>query len=374
MQKHEGQSDPLEALIRESCSDPEVISFAGGFPATESIPQDELAQAAIAAVRTLPRVEASLQYCWPEGKPALREWVARRLRARGAEVSPDRVIITAGAQQGLSLAFKQIVRSGMTASVDTICYPGALDLLRRLGATLRAGSDAHAPDLAYVMPGISNPTGADTTPEQWARLRDLTCPIVADEAYAELRFDGKLPPVLLAEAPERVFHVGTVSKTLCPGLRVGWLVPPAHALAGFLQDKTLDDLQAGTLAQSLLVGLLRRLDYEGHLEEVRALYRARAECMVRELRRRLPELDVSVPEGGFSVFVDTGIERDELAFMKTCVRAGVLYDPGTRYQDFPERPASLALRLCFSALEERAIVAGVERLASALHAFRSRAE
>ena len=353
--------DPIDALLREACTDPSVISFAGGFPATETIPQGALAEAAVAAVRSLPRVEASLQYCWPEGKPALRAWVAQRLAQRGVTISADEVIITAGAQQALSLTCQALLQAGQRVLVDPVCYPGALDVLRKLGGALTdRPSEA---EVAYVMPGVSNPTGKDTLRSHWEALKAASAPLIVDEAYAELRFDGALPPPLIGAARERVFHIGTVSKTLCPGLRIGWLVPPPAQLQHFLSDKTMADLQAGTLAQTLLVGLLKRVDYGEHLRDVRALYCERAAAMVGALRRRMPHASFYAPEGGFSLFVDMGRAIPELSFFQGCVREGVVYDPGSRFLAFPERQKSLVLRLCFSSLDESLIEQGIERLA-----------
>jgi len=358
-----GGVDRLEQLIREACEQPSMISFAGGFPATESIPQEALSEAALAAVRTRPRMEASLQYCWPEGKLGLRTWVAGRLAQRGLRIAPEEVIITAGAQQALSLTYRALGKPGARVLVDPVCYPGALDLMRTGGATFTR--DPARADLAYLMPGVSNPVGNDTLAAHWRTLRDRSCPLIVDEAYAELRFDGALPPLLLKLARDRVFHVGTVSKTICPGLRIGWLVPPPAHLSAFLDDKTRDDLQAGTFAQTLLSGLLSRIDYDQHLRSVHGLYRERAACLVRSLERHLPQLSFHPPEGGFSLFAESGRRMDELAFFEACVACGVIYDPGSRFVAEPEHVPTLKLRLCFSSLAEDAIEQGVARLAAA---------
>jgi 2-aminoadipate transaminase len=353
----------LEQLIREACERPAMISFAGGFPATETIPQEALSQAALAAVRTLPRMQASLQYCWPEGKLALRQWVSRRLARRGARIDPEEVIITAGAQQALSLSFRALGKPGTCVLVDPICYPGALDVMRTAGAVFT--QDPARAELAYLMPGVSNPVGNDSLPAHWRALRERSCPLIVDEAYAELRFDGALPPLLLEQARDRVFHVGTVSKTICPGLRIGWLVPPPAHLADFLDDKTRDDLQAGTFAQTLLSGLLSRIDYDQHLRSVHALYRMRAACLVHNLQKQLPQLSFEPPQGGFSLFAESHRGLDELAFLEACIGSGVIYDPGSRFLAQPEREPTLKLRLCFSSLSQDSIEQGVARLSQA---------
>src|SRR6185369_13104199 len=201
-------------LQKRAAERDDVIGLAGGLPADELLPKAELARA-LAEV-TASREDA-LQYGWPEGVEQLRSWIAKRLAARGGHVDPERVIITAGAQQALAIA--GALAKERAIEVGDATYPAAIDAFRRAGARPVAADG----DLRYLIAGVSNPTGVAND----ERVSEV--PVIVDEAYAELRFDGKLPPLLLADAPDRVWHIGTISKTLAPGLRVGWLVPPAGA-------------------------------------------------------------------------------------------------------------------------------------------------
>src|SRR5262249_26260443 len=162
---------------------------------------------------------------WPEGRAELREWIAARLCARGADVGPDDVIVTSGAQQAIAIAAQLALERGDEVGVDAETYPAALDLFRTRGGRPRARWGGATP-LFYAMPAIGNPRSRPMGPTARGALLLGALQIIEDDAYAELRFDGRTPRPLLADGRARVWHVGSFSKTLCPGLRVGWLVPP----------------------------------------------------------------------------------------------------------------------------------------------------
>ncbi|HEY8078565.1 MAG TPA: PLP-dependent aminotransferase family protein, partial [Labilithrix sp.] len=240
--------DPrIERLQRASANARGVLCLAGGLPAEELFPRRAFAKAFERAVLRSPC--GALQYGWPEGSEELRRWIAARLVARGAETSAEDVVVTAGAQQALAIAADLVGVSGARVGVDAETYPGALELLRARGAETVATGDAAC---HYVVPGASNPRGLGVSAERRARVLASGKPIVVDEAYAELRFDGRLEPLFLTEARDRVFHVGTFSKTLCPGFRIGWLVVPRALRDATREAKRELDLQAGSLAQAIV--------------------------------------------------------------------------------------------------------------------------
>ena len=336
----------------------DVIGLCGGLPADELMPREALAQALaeVAASR-----EDALQYGWPEGAEQVRRWVANRLAARGACVDPERVIVTAGAQQALAIAGAALRER--TISVGDATYPAALEAFRRSGAVpvVRGG------EVRYAITGVSNPTGrAVDHRELLAQPR----PIVADEAYAELRFDGQVPRPLVADAADRVWHVGTVSKTIAPGLRVGWLVPPPaeHQLA--LDLKAAADLHTGSISQAALGHLLARLDYDGLLVRARATYAARGEALALALARELPDVRFVAPEGGFSIWVETDDRGDELALLEAALAEGVMVDPGSLFRVDPDQP--VGFRLSFSSAAPARLVVGARRLGRALIRWRRR--
>lgn len=343
-------------LQKQAAARDDVIGLAGGLPADELLPREALSRALaeVAASR-----DDALQYGWPEGTEQIRSWVARRLVARGAEIDPERVIVTAGAQQALTIAAS--VFRGKTIGVGDATYPAALDAFRSAGAT----PVARRGDVRYAITGVSNPQGRAVDRHE---LLDGTAPIIADEAYAELRFDGELPHPLLAEAPDRVWHVGTISKTVAPGLRVGWLIPPAAQHEAAIQLKHASDLQTASISQAALARLFSLIDYDELVATSRREYGRRAEALVRALRERTRGLSFREPEGGFSIWVETRDEGDELALLETAIDEGVMLDPGGLFRVEPS--PRVAFRLSFSNVDPARFDEGAARLARALERWR----
>lgn len=351
--------DRLEILKRRAADTPGLISFAGGLPAPGEFPRSKLAASFVRALQN-PSCPA-LQYGWPEGHEDLRAWIAGQLRRRGAQVARDDVIVTSGAQQAVSLAAQMIRGSGARIGVDPESYPGAIELFQALGATIiddHSHVDAH-----YLMPAISNPRGRKLSRGDRAKVLSSLRPIIEDDAYADLSFDGPAPRPLLADAPDRVFHVGTFSKTLCPGLRIGWLVPPRALRADVLQLKQSDDLQAASLPQAILEDYLRTEDFDHRLVRLREFYGRRATRMERALRRYLPGWRFDLPAGGFAIWVEPDAEPNEAFFLAAAIEHGVAFDPGSMFRA-GGAVSPFALRLCFSSVwRDDDLDEGVRRLA-----------
>lgn len=357
----------LDALIREGAADSSVIMLGGGMPAAERFPRNALT-GAFRAVMDDPAAVA-LQYDWPEGQGGLREWVAARLRGRGADVDRDDVILTAGAQQGIALACQSLLKPGARVRVSMESYPAALELFRRHEAVLAVENEPA--DCVYVMDGIDNPHGSAPDPDVRASLIREGLPLIVDEAYAELDFEGRIPRPLLADARDRVWHIGSVSKTLSPGLRTGWLVPPPHLVERVRRAKFTSDLQSSTLSQLLVERFLATEDYDAHLVRSRELYARRARVLSTAVQRHLPEWRFSEPAGGFALFLETEHFAEHPTadedWLRTATGHGVAFDPGSLFQ---VRPGSdtLAMRLCFSATDDEYLIEGVERLRTAWRA------
>lgn len=353
--------EQIEALRRRAADTPGLINLAAGLPAPSQFPRSKLAAAFAHALRA-PSCPA-LQYGWPEGNQDLRSWIAAQLCRRGAQISRNDIIVTSGAQQAIALAAQILGGKGARIGVDPESYPGALELFRARGSVAVAHGgqvDAH-----YLMPAMSNPRGHRCSTLERARVLSTLRPIIEDDAYADLCFDGAPPRPLLAEAPDRVFHVGTFSKTLCPGLRVGWLVPPRALLDDVRRLKQAADLQAGSLPQAILEDYLRREDFDLRLARLRQFYGDRAARMEKALRRHLPGWRFERPIGGFSFWVEPDGDMNEAALLAAAIERGVAFDPGSLFRAGGEvRP--LALRLCFSSVAHaHEIDEGVRRLAGA---------
>lgn len=325
-------------------------------------PRAQLADALLSALGE-PAAPA-LQYGWPEGAETLRRWIAERLAARGAKVDAGDVIVTSGAQEAIAIAAQLALAPGDRVRVDSASYPAALDLFRGRGAHPAAGGGSHR--ACYLMPQIANPRGVGMTEEQRRAVLDERIAILEDDAYAELRFDGRPGRPLLADARNRVWHIGTFSKVLCPGLRVGWLVPPPRFKQRALRLKHDRDLQASSLGQEVLVRYLQRCDFDERLVKLRHFYRVRAHRLAQAVARHLPAWRFRYPEGGFSLWVETGEDLDDAHFLQHAIDLGVSFDPGRLFRPGgASRP--LALRLCFSLEPAIRLEEGVRRLARAWH-------
>jgi 2-aminoadipate transaminase len=364
MSKHkEARASEIERLVRRAATSSGVITLGGGLPAESQFPRSALAASFLRVVTR--HNPSALQYGWAEGLAPLREWIARRLRARGASVSADDVIVTNGAQQAIAIAADLLVRPGQAIAVEPETYPAALDLFR--ARRLKVVSLGHG-RASYVLPLVGNPGGRPLSSEARAAVARGSSPIIEDDAYGELRFISKAPPLFLAERRSRTFYVGTLSKTLCPGLRVGWLIPPASRRKGALRLKASGDLQANSLTQAVAEDYLARTDYDERLSQLRRFYGARAERLAAAVHRWLPGWRFQYPEGGFSLWLTTDAHVDEARFLKAAIAEGVSFDVGSMFEAQPSTANTdqpTRLRLCFSFVRAQDLATGVRRLATA---------
>jgi 2-aminoadipate transaminase len=331
----------------------DVIALAGGLPCDELFPRIALA----AAFARTSADEEALQYGWPEGMRALRAWIAERLAARGIAVAAEHVIVTAGAQQALALVAGALDVDRI--AVGDATYPAALAAFARSGIT---AVTTGAP-VRYVIAGVGNPHGVDVCDRS-----ALDGEVVIDEAYTELRFDGR-DDRLVPHDSERTWRIGTLSKTLCPGLRIGWLVPPPRHHARVVADKQAADLQTCSVAQSAAIRLLATIDYDALIARARSHYAARADRLATALRRACPELRFRDPEGGFSIWVETDETGDDVALLEAAIAAGVSLDPGCTFR-CDGATSHVAFRLSYSHAAMCDLDEGPRRLARALAAWR----
>jgi 2-aminoadipate transaminase len=375
----EATSSAIRDLLRVAAR-PDLLSLAGGLPAAELFPVDELRAVALELLSAAPGARAVLQYGPTEGSDDLRAQLGATY-----DVPDSQVLVTTGSQQALDLLARTLVDPGDVVVVESPAYLGALQAWRGAGAQLVAiRGDAHGmdvdelaarlarglrPKLCSVVPNFSNPSGATLAPERrraLARLADrYGFVVVEDDPYRELRFHGEpLPPVRSFGA--RVVTLGSASKTLAPGLRVGWAVLPPALVGPFVKQKQAADLHTSTLAQAIVASALRAPWYAGQLARLRDEYGRRARALGDALVAR-PGTFVPPdrPAGGMFVWValrDRGADTSGL--LAQSIAHGVAYVPGAAFD--PAGAPSHRMRLSFATLPPAELEAAVARLEHAV--------
>jgi len=358
----------------------DIISFAGGLPRPDLLPLDAVRAA---ADRVLTREGgAALQYSSTEGEPSLRSLVAERLLApRGLHVAPEQVLITAGSQQGLDLLGKVLLEPGARVALESPSYLAAIQAFSLyepdylpvemdedgvLPEALAQCGGTHPPNFFYAIPDFQNPTGRvysrrrrEAVVEVLARRR---LPLVEDAPYSHLAYDGDPGPMLASAYPERSFVMGTVSKILAPGFRIGWVAGPARWIQHLVRAKQATDLCTSAFAQRIVAELLRELDLPAHLERLRDAYRRQRDAMLAALAAHLSaEATWTRPAGGMFVWLTLPPHLDAREVLNRTLPRGVVFAPGESFS--PDGQFRHALRLNFTHAPAAAIERGVAILA-----------
>jgi len=355
---------------------PDMISFAGGLPAPELFPT-----ALRAAFDAVLRDDAAgaLQYGPTPGYGPLRELVAERLGRRGIACTAGDVVITTGSQQALHLLGRVLAGRG-TVLVESPSYVGALQAFSAAGVSivhcpmdehgLRADALPGAAALLYTVPTFQNPAGTTMAlrrrRELVVRARELGLPLVEDDPYSELRFDGEPVPALRAlPGGEDVVHVGTFSKVLSPGLRVGYVVAPRPVAERVVLAKQGADLHTESVAQRAVVRFCRDQDLDAHVLTLCAAYRERRDAMLAALAGAMPPgTRWTRPEGGMFVWVTLPAGLEAVPLLAAALERGVAFVPGTAFH--VDGGGGGSLRLNFTNSPPETIREGVARLARAL--------
>ena len=362
---------------------PDVISFAGGFPDPETFPRERIAALLqeFAATDEL----SAFQYAPTRGLAGPLEAFADRLeRFQGRRPAEDELLITSGAIEALELIGKSFLDPGYVVVVEAPTYLGSIQSFRSFEATLVPVTlDAHGlavdeleqrllgglrPKLVYTIPDHQNPSGvslaADRRPALVELARRYGYLVVEDVAYRELGFEEESLPSLWSLGPDVVVQAGTTSKTLFPGVRLGWAAGPADVATRLVAAKQLTDQCAGALGQRLFEESERRGWIDEQLRRSRALYRRKSERMLAALGRSMPEAaQWTTPQGGFFSWLTLpGVDAVDLA--GRAVEQGVAAVPGTLF--FPDGSGRDSLRLSFSLVDEEKIDEGIARLGSLL--------
>ncbi|RRO20767.1 PLP-dependent aminotransferase family protein [Saccharopolyspora rhizosphaerae] len=369
----------LLALTRRSG----VISFAGGLPAPELFDTDGL-RAAFARALGDPDAPRTLQYSPTEGDPALRAIVSERLTGQGLPTSDEDLLITTGSQQGLSLIASALLDPGAVVLVEEPAYLSALQCFQLAQARVvpvpcdDEGLDPEAldriaaretPALLYLVPTFSNPTGRTVGAERRDRIADVAARrnfwLVEDDPYRELRYSGRPLVPLSARVPERSIYLGSFSKLVAPGMRVGWLRAPAQLRQRLTVLKQAADLHTSTIDQAAAAEYLATTDLDARLRVLRETYRPRRDAMLDGLRTTAPPGSTwTEPEGGMFVWVRLPGDVDTGERLHDALRHDVAFVPGAAFQ--VGEPDRATMRLSFTTFEPATIAEGLRRLAKVL--------
>jgi 2-aminoadipate transaminase len=375
---------------------PDVISFAGGLPAPEVFPFEEVQRAADTVLQQQGRT-AALQYSPTEGYLPLRELLVRHMSRYGIRVTPANVLITSGSQQGLDLIGRLFVNPGDRILTESPTYLGALQAwsayqadylpvpidhdgldVDRLEAQLRGG-----PKFLYILPNFQNPAGVTLSLERRRRLVELAnhygAPIVEDDPYGQLRYEGEhLPPLVQIDAEYHsgsggdreftgdVLYLSTLSKTLAPGLRVAWVVAPESVTSRLVQMKQGADLHSSTFCQMVAYEVAKDGFLDRHVKTIRDVYGERLKAMLAAFDRHFPEgVEWTRPQGGLFLWVTLPPGFDSGELLKEALgQERVAFVPGAAF--FPRGGGDRTCRLNFSYMGPDMIDEGVRRLGAVI--------
>ena len=364
---------------------PGIISFAGGLPSPQTFPIEAMREASERVLRD--DGKAALQYAASEGYAPLREWVAQDLLKQGMKVSPEQVLITTGSQQGLDLVAKILIDAGSRILVETPTYLGALQAFTPMepvavgvnsddhgvdAADLRAkvGTGADKARFVYLLPNFQNPTGRTMTEERRAVVAQVAIetglPIIEDNPYGDLWFDAPPAPSLSSRHPEGSVYLGSFSKILAPGLRLGYLVAPPALYPKLLQAKQAADLHTPSFNQRVVAEVLKDGFIERHVPTIRALYKQQCEAMLAALDREMAGLGLTWnrPVGGMFLWVQLPKGLKAIPLLAKAVEKGVAFVPGSAF--YAEGADESTLRLSFVTATVDQINTGMTALAAAI--------
>ncbi|CAN7358852.1 PLP-dependent aminotransferase family protein [Pseudorhodoferax sp. LjRoot39] len=360
---------------------PGIISFAGGLPSPKTFPVAEF-RAACEKVLTEDG-PAALQYAASEGYGPLREMVAAGLPWK---VDPAQVLITTGSQQGLDLVAKILLDSGSRMLVETPTYLGALQAFTPMepravsvasddegvladDLAAKAGQGAERARFAYLLPNFQNPTGRTMSEARRAAVvaaaANAGVPLLEDNPYGDLWFDQPPPAPLTARNPEGCLYLGSFSKVLAPGLRLGFLVAPPAIYPKLLQAKQAADLHSPSFNQRMVAQVMQDGFLARHVPTIRALYKSQRDHMLAALEREMPEgVQWSRPVGGMFLWVRLPAGLDAVALLPRAVERNVAFVPGAAF--YADTPESNTMRLSFVTASTSQIDIGIAALAQTI--------
>lgn len=359
---------------------PNIISFAGGMPAPESFPIEELVKIGRDVLENTGA--QALQYGPTEGYQPLREAIAKRMAKVKVDAKAENILVTSGSQQGLDFAAKIFINPGDIIVCESPTYLGAINAFKAYEpkfievSTDKDGMNMEELEEAlkgndnikfiYVIPDFQNPSGKTWSLERRIKLVELAnkynVAIIEDNPYGELRFEGEvLPAVKHFDTEGRVAFLGTFSKILCPGLRLGWVVADTEFLSKFILVKQGADLQSSTISQMEAAKFLELYDIDAHIQKIIDIYKVRRDVMLKTMEEEFPEgVSFTNPEGGLFTWVVLPEYMNARELALKALEQNVAYVPGGSF--FPNGGNENTMRLNYSNMDEERIVEGITRL------------
>lgn len=360
---------------------PEVISFAGGLPSPDTFPVERVRASTETILKTAP--VPALQYGPTEGYLPLREWIAERHSTGSVRIDPADVLVTTGSQQALDLLGKTLIDPGSRVLVETPTYLGALQAFSLSEpAFVSVPSDDNGPqprmltkDLVdgarfmYCLPNFQNPTGRRIPLEQRRQLAkvalDAGLLIVEDDPYGALSYKGDVLPTLKSMIPDNVVYLGSFSKVLTPGLRVGYLIAPQALYHKLVQAKQAADLHTPSFTQRIVHESIKDGFLDAHIPTIRELYRQRCHVMLEAMREHFPKSATwNSPEGGMFIWVALPPGIDSAKLLEKAIAENVAFVPGAPF--FANEPQRNTLRLSFATVSPERIQRGIAVLGALL--------
>ncbi len=368
-------------------SQPDIISFAGGMPAPELFPVEGVKEAAIQTLNE--RGQAALQYASTEGDPALRKHIVARMEAKnGVKTDADHILVTSGSQQGLDFSARVFLNPGDVVLLESPSYLGAVNafkacepkfidiptddngmIMEELEKVLASTENIK---MIYVIPDFQNPSGRTWTMERRQKFMEIInkyeVPVVEDNPYGELRFEGQsLPSLKSMDTKGLVIFLGTFSKILAPGYRLGWVCAESEILGKYNFMKQAADLQASSIGQMETAKFLDLYNLDDHVEKIKAVYVKRRDCMLKAMEEYFPEgVTWTHPEGGLFTWVTLPDYMNAKDLQMKCLDKKVAFVPGGGF--FPNGGHENTLRMNYSCMPEEKITEGIKRIGEVIKA------
>ena len=371
--------------ILKLIEEPDIISFAGGLPASELFPVEEMKKVSVKVLDE--NGEEALQYSGSQGYLPLRNHIAKRMNEKGkTNVKAEDILVTSGSQQALDFAGNVFLDEGDIVLCESPSYLGALNAFKGYKPRImevptdkegmitegleKILKENDRVKFIYVIPEFQNPTGVTWSLDRRKKFMEVVnkyeIPVIEDNPYGELRYEGEFLPALKSfDTKGLVIYLGTFSKIFCPGYRLGWTCASKDILQKFITCKENSDLQTSTIGQRELSKYIDDYDLDEHVEKIKSTYKKRRDLMLDCMEKEFPEgVSFTHPHGGLFTWVKLPEKLNAQDLMKKCVENKVAYVPGGFF--FPEGNKENYFRLNYSSSKEEKILEGIKRLGDVL--------